>query len=70
MPYYADYPTEPIGGGNPYHRCVYCKVSEPAINGELENHLEHCEYRRIKKLEEEVELLRLENQILKIDLGV
>jgi hypothetical protein len=69
LPYYADYPTEPIGRGNPYSRCSYCKVPQPEINGDLKNHLEHCEYRRIKELEEEVELLKLEIQVMKLDFG-
>ena len=43
--YYNDYPTEPIGGDNPYYRCSYCKISDPQINGYLENHEEWCEYR-------------------------
>jgi hypothetical protein len=67
MKYYGDYPKEPIGGGNPYHCCSYCKVSSPAINGSLENHLEWCEYRKIKIMEEEIELLRLEVECLKLD---
>jgi hypothetical protein len=49
--YYNDYPNEPIGDGNPYYRCSYCKISDPEINGYLENHAEWCEY-RIKKLEQ------------------
>lgn len=40
-----DYPTEPIGGGNPYYRCVHCKRSCPEINGEIENHHRDCEWR-------------------------
>lgn len=40
--YYCDYPTEPIGGGNPYYRCVYCKRSDPEINGRLEGHEKTC----------------------------
>jgi len=36
--YYNDYPNEPIGGDNPYYRCSYCKISDPQINGYLENH--------------------------------
>jgi len=40
--------TEPIGGGNPYHRCIYCKISVPQINGNLKNHAKDCLY-RIKK---------------------
>ena len=43
--YYCDYPNEPIGGDNPYYRCSYCKISDPQINGYLENHAEWCEYR-------------------------
>ena len=45
MPYDNDYPTEPIGGGNPYHRCHYCKVPVPQINGNVRNHKEDCVYR-------------------------
>ena len=65
--YYADYPKEPIGGGNPYHMCAYCGVSDPAINGSLENHLEWCDYRKGKLREQEMELLRLEIECLKLD---
>jgi hypothetical protein len=43
--YYNDYPKEPIGGGNPYYCCSYCKISDPQINGEIKNHAEWCEYR-------------------------
>jgi hypothetical protein len=43
--YYNDYPKEPIGAGNPYYCCSYCKISDPQINGQLENHAEWCEYR-------------------------
>lgn len=43
--FYWDYPSEPIGGGNPYYRCVSCKVSAPQINGKLENYLSCCEFR-------------------------
>lgn len=49
---YNGYPTEPIGGGNPYYRCMYCKRSAPQINGELKNHLNSCKY-RIKKENEQ-----------------
>jgi hypothetical protein len=48
MPYYDDYETEPIGGGNPYSRCVHCKRSTVEINGELEGHSEYCRYRQGK----------------------
>lgn len=49
--YFHDYPTEPIGGGNPYHRCIYCHVSDPQINGKLENHYNFCKY-RLRKAKE------------------
>lgn len=39
------YPTEPIGDGNPYYRCAFCKRSTPEINGRLEKHLTDCEFR-------------------------
>jgi len=42
---YQDYPTEPIGGGNPYHRCVCCKRSVPEINGQPDRHAAWCDYR-------------------------
>ena len=45
MVYDTDYPTEPCGKGNPYYRCVYCKKTDPQINGVLENHFPDCEYR-------------------------
>jgi hypothetical protein len=67
MKYYNDYPTEPIGKGNPYHCCSYCKVSVPSINGNLENHLEWCEYRRLKTLEDDLELAKLEIECLKLE---
>ncbi len=43
--YYFDFETEPIGGDNPYYRCVHCKLSVPEINGRLERHLDDCAYR-------------------------
>jgi hypothetical protein len=43
--YFTDYPTEPIGGRNPYYCCSYCKKSDPEINGQIKNHAEWCEYR-------------------------
>jgi len=51
MPYYSDYETEPIGGGNPYYRCIYCKRSDPEINGSLDGHESWCKYRQQKLLE-------------------
>lgn len=49
--YYHDYENEPIGGGNPYYRCVHCKISDPQINGRLEGHSKYCEYRLQKEKE-------------------
>jgi hypothetical protein len=62
MTYDTGYPKERIGGRNPYHRCAYCKVSDPQINGELENHADWCEYKQRKLLEQKVELLKLDYQ--------
>lgn len=47
--YHHDYDSEPIGGGNPYYRCVHCHRSDPEINGRLEGHLPSCEYRQRKE---------------------
>jgi hypothetical protein len=49
MAYHDDYPTEPIGGGNPYYRCVFCKLSVPQINGDLNGHDMMCQYRQEKE---------------------
>jgi hypothetical protein len=49
--YRTDYPSEPIGGDNPYYCCSYCKVSDPQINGIVENHASWCTWR--KKVENE-----------------
>jgi hypothetical protein len=51
MAYFCDYETEPIGGGNPYYRCVHCKRSDPEINGRLDRHMSWCEYRTRKEAE-------------------
>lgn len=51
MTYYSDYENEPIGGGNPYYRCVHCKLSDPSINGRLDGHDEYCKYRIRKEAE-------------------
>jgi hypothetical protein len=53
--YYNDYPKEPIGGRNPYYRCVHCGISDPEINGEIKNHENWCEYRIRKEHEEKQE---------------
>lgn len=57
MAYYFNYPKEPIGRGNPYSCCSYCKTSDPEINGELEGHPEWCEWRQKKELELKFESL-------------
>lgn len=43
--YYFDYPSKPIGGGNPYYECSFCEISDPQINGQLKTHSKDCEYR-------------------------
>lgn len=44
-----DYPSVPIGKGNPYYCCAYCKTPDPEINGILENHPTWCLYRKMKE---------------------
>lgn len=44
-----DYETEPIGGDNPYYRCVHCKRSDPEINGRVDRHESWCKYRIAKE---------------------
>jgi hypothetical protein len=39
--FYFDYENEPIGGSNPYYRCVHCGISDPQINGRLEGHADY-----------------------------
>lgn len=51
MSYYSDYEKEPIGEPNPYYRCIYCKRSDPEINGRLEGHSDDCTYRILKESE-------------------
>ena len=46
-----DYPSEPIGGGNPYHRCSSCGRSAPEINGRLSGHYDNCQWAEEKKKE-------------------
>ena len=48
---YFDYPSEPIGGDNPYRRCCSCGASAPQINGELSGHFKGCLWVRDKKRE-------------------
>lgn len=52
--YDTGYPTEPVGGGNPYYRCVYCKRTDPQINGNLLNHNKDCQYRMDKIFENQM----------------
>ena len=47
--FFDDFETEPIGGGNHYHRCVHCGLSVPGINYRLEGHLKSCAYRIAKE---------------------
>lgn len=42
--YWFDFPSTPIGGGNPYQQCSSCGRSVPEINGDLFNHLDYCEW--------------------------
>ena len=56
--YYNDYPTEPIGGKNPYYCCSSCAKSVPEINGRLEGHSLWCKYRKEAEAKEEVEWLK------------
>jgi hypothetical protein len=51
MTYYSDYPSKPIGGGNPYYACSHCGRSDPEINGRLEGHEPNCAYRIAKQAE-------------------
>jgi hypothetical protein len=69
LKFYNDYPTRKISKTNPYSCCEYCGVSTPAINGDLKNHLEFCQYRKFKELEEENELLKLEIEVLRLELN-
>lgn len=43
--YRSDFPTRPIGGGNPYHCCASCGRSVPEINGRVLGHYRHCAWR-------------------------
>ena len=44
--FFDGYATEPIGDGNPYHRCIHCQRSVPEINGRLDRHLPDCKFRQ------------------------
>jgi hypothetical protein len=47
-PYY-DYPTQPVGGSNPYWQCVHCGATDPQINGRLSGHFYGCLYVKMKR---------------------
>lgn len=49
--FFFDFPTVPIGGGNPYHKCAYCGRSVPEINGDLDKHGSGCSWAQKKKSE-------------------
>lgn len=68
MKYYDDYPTEPIGDGNPYHMCSYCHIPVPGINGILENHSEYCKYRKLIEKDKEIEWLKFLIKSIMVDL--
>ena len=55
---YYDFPTEPIGHGNPYYRCVSCHRSVPEINGDLYGHLDGCEFRKKIDMIEKIDWLK------------
>lgn len=44
-----DYPSKPIGGGNPYYCCSFCGRSVPEIFGHLDRHNSYCHYRKAKE---------------------
>jgi DNA-directed RNA polymerase subunit RPC12/RpoP len=44
-PYYIDYPQEHFEGFAHRYRCAFCKEETTIINGRLEGHLPHCDYR-------------------------
>jgi hypothetical protein len=37
-----DYETTSMNGGNPYYCCVGCGKTDPAINGDIDNHGPNC----------------------------
>lgn len=54
------YQTRPIGGSNPYHECVGCGRSMPAINGTISGHDRQCP-ERAKLLAKQIEKRLLTN---------
>lgn len=49
--YFHDYPSEKVGGGNPYNCCSYCKRTDPEINGTISGHRPDCIYRQRKEMD-------------------
>lgn len=45
------YPNEPIGGDNPYYRCISCGRSGPQINGKISGHASSCSWANAKRSE-------------------
>lgn len=43
--FYIDYPQESFEGQPHRYRCAFCKLETTLINGRLEGHSEHCDYR-------------------------
>jgi len=64
--YPEHYPTKPVGGRNPYYKCIYCEKTDPQISIDRDNgtsgHYEHCDWVKgrkkivsLKSLLEEIE---------------
>ncbi len=47
--WFDNFETEPIGGGNPYHRCKGCGISVPELNYALDRHGKWCQYRKLEE---------------------
>jgi len=47
------YPSKPVGGRNPYYKCVYCEKTGPQISIDRDNgfsgHYEFCDWIRGRK---------------------
>jgi len=46
---FDDYPSVPIGSGNPYWCCALCGKSAPQLFRHLEAHNSWCLYRKVKE---------------------
>jgi len=55
--YYIDYPQEEDGKMHSY-RCKHCKLNTLVINGLLETHEPHCEYRIQREVERHEAMLK------------